>query len=244
MGKLCQIVAVEKGVKSRVYNDTTTLHKALQKPALFNGFHKKYAPINTDGEQLPPEAKKVEFSAADILKTVKGLMTESITLEARKDWTNCVAKADVKIDGNVLIAGAPISFLLYLEKQLNDVKTLTETLPLLDPAEDWTFDEQASLWKTNETQTHRTKKEQRSIMLVPPTDKHPGQAQLITEDTLVGYWGLVKQSGAMSKPDKLALVSRIDTLLDAVKSAREEANMTEEEVSPDAGAAVFKYILG
>ncbi|MDQ3812829.1 MAG: hypothetical protein M3347_02630 [Armatimonadota bacterium] len=38
--KLNQVVAIEKGVKSRVYGEVTELHKTSQKPELFNGFIK------------------------------------------------------------------------------------------------------------------------------------------------------------------------------------------------------------
>jgi hypothetical protein len=42
MGKLNQIIAVEKGVKSLIYSQITEVHKAAQKPALFNGFLKLF----------------------------------------------------------------------------------------------------------------------------------------------------------------------------------------------------------
>ena len=243
MGKLCQLVAVERGIKTRNYNELTTLNKAVEKPLLFNGFHKRYKANDDKGEVLPEENQKVQFNAKEILNTVSRLMTESITMEARKDWTNCEAVANVSIDGTVLIKDAPISFLLYLEKQLDDVKTIASNIPLLDPAEDWTLDANSSLWKSKETQTHRTKKEQRPIVLIQPTPEHPGQAQLINEDILVGHWHLQKMSGALSKPEKTNLLNRIDRMIDAVKEATQTANMTEEVQAPDAGAAIFQYIL-
>ena len=41
MAKLNQILAIEKGIKTRVYGEFTELHNATQKPALMNGFHKQ-----------------------------------------------------------------------------------------------------------------------------------------------------------------------------------------------------------
>ncbi len=38
MAKLNQIIAIEKGIKSKAYAHVTELHKACQKPDLFNGF--------------------------------------------------------------------------------------------------------------------------------------------------------------------------------------------------------------
>ncbi|HEX5084517.1 MAG TPA: hypothetical protein VFY40_20945 [Blastocatellia bacterium] len=41
MSKLNQIVAIEKGVKSRVYGEITEMRKLSQKPDLFSGFSKQ-----------------------------------------------------------------------------------------------------------------------------------------------------------------------------------------------------------
>lgn len=45
MAKLNQIIAVEKGVKSKSYSDLTELNKVVQKPDLFNGLVKRYEKI-------------------------------------------------------------------------------------------------------------------------------------------------------------------------------------------------------
>jgi hypothetical protein len=42
MSKLNQILAVEKGIKTRVYAELAELAQATQKPALVNGFMKTY----------------------------------------------------------------------------------------------------------------------------------------------------------------------------------------------------------
>jgi hypothetical protein len=115
-------------------------------------------------------------------------------------------------------------------------------LPELDPAESWTFDENASLYKSEPTRSNRTKKVQKAIVLYDATEKHPAQTQLITEDTVVGVYTQTKMSGALPLPQKRAMLSRIDELLRAVQKAREEANAVvaaEQKI----GAAVFRYIL-
>ena len=68
MAKLNQIIAIEKGIKSRIYGDVTDLHKASQKPDLFNGFAKHYQRKDEDGEDLPPEQKHVQFAASEVLR--------------------------------------------------------------------------------------------------------------------------------------------------------------------------------
>lgn len=244
MAKLNQIIAIEKGTKSRVYSADTERDKILQKPALFNGMTRNYKSNDDQGDQLPPEKVKVQHKVKDILDQVERHNTEYFDLTARKDWTNCTAKADVVIDGAVIIPQAPVSFLLFLEKQLTDLKTMIGRLPVTDVAEDWELDENSGLFKTAETKAHRTKKVQKPIVLIAPTVEHPGQAQLVTEDIIEGYWYATKQSGAMRQPDQDTILERIVKLLQAVKQAREAANMQEEVDTPKIGEPVFTYLFG
>lgn len=243
MAKLNQIIAIEKGIKSRVYGEITLLHKAIQKPELFNGFNKEYQSKDEDGERLPGEKKRVQYVARDVLRTVERLSTEIMGVTARKDWTNCVAKAPVVVDGEEIIPAAPVSYLLFLEKQLTDFHTIVVEMPTLDEGEAWVKDENTGLYRTDATSTHRTKKVAKPIVLYPATAEHPAQTQMVTEDVIAGFWQQTKQSGAMPKPEKQALLSRTEKLLRAVKEAREAANVNDEVTTPDAGAAIFGYLL-
>lgn len=243
MAKLNQIIAVEKGIKSRTYSEISELHKAAQKPELFNGFSKTYQPVDEEGEKLPGESKRVQFVATHILKNVERLTTELMTVTARKDWTNCIAHGTVTVDDSVIVFNAPVSYLLFMEKQLTDIRTFVACLPVLDSTEDWTLDANAGIYKSNVTQTHRTKKVQRPIVLYAAMPEHPAQTQMITDDVLAGYWSSVKQSGALPATEKQALLARVDKLLRAIKDAREAANMNDEIESPNVGAAVFNYLL-
>lgn len=244
MAKLNQIIAIEKGIKSSAYGALTELNKAAQKPDLFNGFSKTYRKKDEDGEELPPEGKRVQYTSGEVLRAAERALTDLADVTARKDWTNCVAKADVVVDGKTLIASAPVSFLLFMEKQLTDLRTLVGNLPVLDVAEDWKSDPNSGLYRTEPTETHRTKKMQKPIVLYAATTEHPAQTQLITEDVIAGWWVLTRQSGAMPKPEKQKLQDRIDKLIQAIKQAREAANMFDETDAPAIGAPVFGYLLG
>src|SRR5262245_27207323 len=114
MAKLNQILAIEKGLKTRVYAEFTELHPATQTPGLMNGFHKSYQPRDEDGETYPPESQKVQHNAADVLDRVAAILTELFDITATKDWSNCQAKADVVIDGRTLAKDVPAPYLLFL----------------------------------------------------------------------------------------------------------------------------------
>lgn len=244
MPKLNQVVAIEKGVKSRSHSEISEVYKKLQKPVLFNGLSKTYQPKDEDGETYPQENQKVQESVVDILRTVEKTKTELFDVTAQKDYGNTTAKADVVLpDGTVIVKDAPVPYLLFLEKELTDLRTLVSAIPVLDSTDDWSADNHSGLYKTDAVKRNSTKKVQKALVLYPATDKHPAQTQLITEDVTVGVWEQVKYSGALGKPDQEALVERVEALLNAVKFAREEANNADAP-KVNVGEAIFDYILG
>lgn len=244
MAKLNQVVAIESGVKTRVNAQVSELYKSVQHPALFEGFSKQYRPLAEDGEQFPAENKTVQLTSDGVLRQAAKALTELFDVTAQKDFANTQAKADVAVDGKVLVSGAPVPYLLFLEKQLTDLHTLVSKTPVLDPAETWTEDKNSGLQRTNPTQTVRTKKVQRGLVLHPGTDKHPPQTQLITEDVTVGHWDQTKFSGAMAAPEHAKLLGRIEKLQRAVKFAREEATAATAAPAQNVGETVFGWIFG
>lgn len=72
MAKLNQIIAVEKGIKSKSHQDLTAAHHGLQKPALLAGISRTYQPKDEEGEQLPPESTRVQVQAEDVLRETAG----------------------------------------------------------------------------------------------------------------------------------------------------------------------------
>ncbi len=226
--RLNQVLAIESDLKKRVYSELTELDKACRKPDLLNGFVSTYEPLAEDGEMFPPEHKRVQFNTREVLQTIHKSLGELFDIEATKDFANCDAKADIVVDGQVLMAQVPTTYLLFLEKQLKDIGTMLERIVELDPAEEWRGDENdRGMYVSAPNKRHRTKKVQRGIVLYPATTEHPAQAQLITEDQIVGYVTTVKRSGAIPLELKRTLQRRVEKLSNVVKSAREEANTCE-----------------
>jgi hypothetical protein len=241
--KLNQIIAVEKGVKSRSYQDLTEAHHALQKQTLLSGIARTYRPRDEEGEQLPPESTKVQVKAQDIIRQTVDVLTKLFDVTATKDWANCKAKADVVVDGQTLLKDVPATYLLFLEKQLTDLHTFVKKLPVLDASETWTFDASADCWATEPVQTLRTKKVPRNHVKAEATDKHPAQVEVYYEDVTVGFWRTIKYSGALPAQRANELLARVEKLQQAVKFAREEANSLEVE-DIKVGDTIFKYLFG
>jgi hypothetical protein len=241
--KLNQIIAVEKGVKSRSFQQLTETHHALQKPTLLSGIARVYQPRDEEGEQLPPESTRVQVRAEEIIRRTAQILTELFDVTATKDWANCQARADVVIDGRKLLEQVPVSYLLFLEKQLVDLHTFVKKLPVLDASEAWDRDPATDAWATEPVLTVRTKKIPRNHVKAEATDKHPAQVEVYYEDVPVGTWRTVKFSGALPAGRVNQLLQRVERLQQAVKFAREEANGVEVE-ERKIGDRVFDYLFG
>jgi hypothetical protein len=241
--KLNQIIAVEKGVKSKSFADLTEAHHALQKTAPLAGISRVYQPKDEEGEQLPAESTKVQIKAEDVLRQVSESLTRLFDVTATKDWSNRTARADIVVDERTIAREVPVTYLLFLEKQLVDLHTFVKKLPVLDAAESWTRDDSSDSWKTEAVRTNRTKKVPRNHVKAEATEKHPAQVDVYYEDVAVGYWTTVKFSGALPAKRVNDILDRVLKLQTAVKFAREEANnvdVTDQRV----GAAVFGYLFG
>lgn len=243
MAKLNQIIAVEKGVKSGAVRDLTDAHQMLQKPALLMGIARTYQPKDEEGEQLPPESTRVQVKADEVIARTGNILARLFDVTATKDWANCEARADIVVDGRTLLPDVPVSYLLFLEKQLVDLHTFVKKLPVLDPAEAWSDDPSADVWRTEPVRTIRTKKVPRNHVKAEATDKHPAQVEVYYEDVPVGYWTTVKFSGALPASRVNEMLERVDKLQQAVKFAREEAN-GREVTDRKVGEAVLAYIFG
>jgi hypothetical protein len=240
--KLSQIIAIEKGVKSKSYADLTQAHHDVQKQALLTGLSRTYQPKDEDGEQLPPESTRVQVKGEDVLRQIAANLTRLFDVTATKDWANCTARADVVVDGRPLLRDVPVSYLLFLEKQLTDLHTFVKKLPVLDGAEAWTHDPSTDWYRTEAVRTLRTKKVPRNHVKAEATEKHPAQVEVYYEDIAVGYWTQTKFSGALPAQRVNELVERVEKLSQAVKFAREEAN-TFEVTDQRVGETVFGYLF-
>ena len=242
MARLNQIIAVEKGIKTRSHQELTEAHHALQKPALLSGIARSYRPKDEEGEQLPPEATRVQAKAEEVIRKTSEILVALFDVTATKDYTNCKARADVVVDGKTLIAAAPVTYLLFLEKQLVDLHTFVKKLPVLDASESWVFDPSADCWATEPVQTSKTKKIPRNHVKSEATEKHPAQVEVYHEDVVVGQWKTVKFSGALPAKRVNELLERVEKLQHAVKFAREEANNQEAD-EQKIGRSVLSYLF-
>ena len=227
MTKLNQIVAVVNGKKTEAQKALTEIYRKCSLNDLFSGLSRTYRPKNDGDEVLPPEGRMVQYNVTEALKEFKESLGGLLDVVATQDFANGEARADVVVDSKVVLSDVPVTYLLFLEKQLVDLHTFVSKLPVLDSGEKWEFDPNQDHYTSATSTTNRTKKVLQHKILVEATDKHPAQVEKWQEDITVGYWDITKFSGAMPVKEKKELVSKVKQLQDAVKFARETANQLE-----------------
>jgi hypothetical protein len=243
---LHEIVAVVRGRKADAQKFVTGGYHELQKPDLFDGMVRTYRPFEDEksgGETQPTETKNVQRVLLKVVGDARARWTDLFDGVATMDAGNQLAKGDVEVDGAVLAAGVPVTTLLFLQQQLTHVKTFLEALPVPDPAERWVYDPALDVLVSAEAVTNRTQKLQQALVVVPGTDKHAGQGQVITKDVAVGQYTTVKHTTRVPADCKAEALARVDKLLDAVKTARERANAIEVD-KVRIGAAVMDHVFG
>lgn len=241
--KLNQIIAIEKGVKNIAEEVRTRAYQILQKPDLFRGHSRTYTPKIDGDEQLPPDNKTVPFQVSILLNEINQGMLEYFDITYAKEFGNTSAVADIVLEnGDVLLSKVPVTYLLFLEKQLEHTHTLISKIPLLDFAENWTFDQSSGLFKSDRVDTLRTKKVERPLVLYDATKDHPAQVKTVTEDIPVGTWTTVKVSSEYDVKKVKEMALRVLELQRAVKKAREQANSIEV-AQPKVAEKILDYIF-
>jgi hypothetical protein len=243
MTQLHQIIAIEKSEKASGVAALTRAHHTLAKPALMSGIARTYRDRrDEDGDELPSESTRVQVRADAVIAEVVEKLIRMYDVVATKENSNRNALADVVVDGDVILKDMPVTVLLFLEKQLVDLRTFVQKLPVLDQSEQWTYDTTTDAYATEPVQTTRTKKVPKAFVRAPATQHHQAVVDAFHEDVIVGTWTTVKFSGALPASRVKVLVERVEAMQRAVKTAREAANSVPV-VDMQIGKKFFDYLF-
>ena len=137
----------------------------------------------------------------------------------------------------------PVPYLLFLEKQLADIKAFAAAIPTLPIDRDWSYDSNRGLYVSGPIETAKTKKVTEFVVAYEATDKHPADVREVSNDIVEGTWSQLRFSGALPQDELNAILRRVDDLLKGVVKAREAANgITVNQ--QDTAAPLLGYIFG
>lgn len=243
MGKLHEILAVEgekKKTAEAILEETKVTFVKRQEH--FTALRKEYQPDNEAERSIeqPVEVKPMIETVAGKLKYMADHQATFMDVVYQKELANCVAKADVILDGQTIAESVPATVLLGLESKLKALKEAYLMIPTLIPGEDWHYDPETGTY-TNVDKKVRTKKVFKNHVKAPATEKHPAQVDTYAEDERIGLVVTTKVTSVLSPGRKSELLTRIDDLLAAVKTARQRANSVEVPFAK-IGKTLFDYI--
>lgn len=241
--KLNQTIALQAGKKQKAKDTLTEAYHQIKKPDLFTGLTRTYQARDDGGEILPDERKTAQMRVNDLIRSVRKDLVEMFDITATQDYANCVARADIILDGKKLLENVPVTHLLWLEKQLVDLRTFVSSLPVLDPTEEWVYSSDQDGFVSKAVRTNRTKKVPKSHVKYEATTEHPAQVEMYMEDVWVGTWTQVKFSGCLPAKLKNEMLERVGKLVDATKLAREEANSVAVQTIKT-GNQILDYVFG
>jgi len=253
MGKIHQIIAVEKEIRSNAAKQIDIVKDLfVRKLHLFNTHSKLYEALDEADTERPEEEKPQPIKRIhNILNDLDSSVSEVFDCILQKENANTSAREDIIIELDddsesiVLARNVPVAALVQIENILDTVKTkVYDTIPVLDETKKWNCGDSVNnegLYFTDETKKQRTKKIPKGLVLHNGTDKHPPQVVTINEDKAVGTWATTFYSGLISQKQKKRLLLNVDLLQKAVKKARARANDVEVE-NLRIGKKLFNFI--
>ena len=247
MSKLHELLAVENDLEKVATNLVGEAKTTFTKKAnLFNGSVKTAVMFDADDPTPAPEVIKLEETVPGKLAYVGKAIARWFDAVLQKEATNQTANADLIVDGEVLATGLPATFLLGLETKLKRLRDMYIELPTLQPGVVWELaaDEGDGIFRAVDAQERFiTAKTVKSTVLYEATEQHPAQIDKWNEDVKVGKYIVRGTSGMITSAEKAEILGRIDTLLQAAKSARMRANSVDV-VQINIGHTLVDYING
>lgn len=237
-GKLHQILAVDgelKGTYDKILGEGLKAFK--ERSAHYQGHSKTYLCTLEDDLDIPAnDIKEPTETVPAKLRYIQNSIIKHLDAIYQKELANTEAKADIIIefdDGTTQLIeeDVPATVLLNLETKFKEIRAVYEAAPTYDPERRWEkLDGEEDVYVTKPVETVRSRKVEEVLLLVAPTQYHPGQAKTTQVDKNVGKWQTIYKSGALSPLQKSKLLGKLDLLIQAFKKARQRAN--DQSVPP------------
>lgn len=218
----------------------------------FMGQRRTFRPFAVDedaghgaGERLEAETRIVKTVPEELGRLMAG-WGKALDLAHLIDQANTEAKADVSVEGEVVLARVPATFLLQLEKRLREIRTVFKEVPTFDPVRRWEGDPGADkehVLRAEPTVTIRKQRQRKYNVMVEATKEHPAQVDVVEVDEPVGEIRTHEWTGMISPRRKAALLEQVDTLIAAVKTARSRANEVEVDPTRKVAERLAEFLL-
>ena len=206
-----------------------------KKQSHFNGYEKTLKMYSDERKQEETGARESKDLVTTVEKKLKYISKSQVKYYdalLQQEATNQKAVADLVVEGKTIAENLPATFLLGMESRLKAFRAVLENIPTLDPSLSWKIDVEAGegIYVTEQTDTsYKQEKTVQHKVIVPATKEHPAQIREWADNKNVGTFFVTRRSSCISPAEKSKLLEKTDTLIRAVKKARQRANSTEIE---------------
>lgn len=245
-GKQHQLLAILPSLQGSAKQvESETVKTFRERHGHFLGLFKTYTPHDEEGDKQPndgnPHVVTTVGEKVDYFAKVWG---QHINAMLQVEATNQEATGDIAI-GDTVIGDVPATFLIQLDKKLNVLRAVLGSMPTLDPQRAWKDapDKGEGISTCEPITSYSYKKVRKNHELAPATEHHPAQVEMFIDDVQVGQWLTQHWSGMIAPAVKAGILSRLDTLQQAVKKALSQANDTQHSTRTIA-RDLFSFVLG
>lgn len=248
MAELHQVLAVDKDLEAaakKIINETIVVFS--KKGDNFAGHHKTlemFDEARTQEAEGLEEHKEIVTTVPKRLNYTADFIAKHLDCLMQKESTNQHACADITIGNEVIATNVPATMLLGLERELSKLRSVYDSIPTLAPGIAWIPATQLGegIYRAaRPRKTQRTEKTMKVITLAKATKEHKEQVTTNNVDEVVGQWTTEVWSGLVSPAIKADMMNRLDSLIQAVKKARAEANK-QEVMNITIGKEIMDYI--
>ncbi len=254
MTKLHEILAVEPDLEGTAKKIVKETERTFERAELFLGFDRTWEMFaEADQRETPPaERQRMETTVGERLDYTAKHLTKYYDGVLTKELANQEAKADLAMDGKVLIKDAPATFLLGLETKLKSLREMYGRIPTLPMGKEYVADLSIhpNAWRAKDPEIrYKSRKTFQHKVLVPaqfPKEGEggtslPAQIERWEENENVGQSTKNLWFGSVPSAEKAAILARLDALIQACKRARQRANDIEIK-RQNVCRALFQFI--
>lgn len=250
MGKLHETLSVIDSLQTQLKAILEEAKGTLaNKEGLFKGIivEQRSLAVSDDDKVEFPDAKEVSEVAENVpskLQYVGNFLASFLDAEYQKDEGNRIAKADIVVDGDVLLSGVSAVTLLTLEHKLRAFRDVAASAKTYDPTRVWTpAPNTPNVFEAPPVRKALKVAREGAEIVVKESDKHPAQWRPVKIERIVATRETRELTGLISPLRKHKLLARIDAVIVAVKQARQRANEVEVP-GTKIGAPLIEYLLG
>ena len=242
MTKLHEVLAVEPDLEGTAKKMVAEVVKTFGKAEMFFGFTKTWEMFDeAQADQAPPSEHRAMATTVDAkldwVCAAVGRYWDGVLVKER---TNQEARADLVVDGVLLIEDAPATFLLALENKLRALRVMYDAIPTLPTGEEWEhapdIGEHVVRARHPEIRFKTAKTFQHQVLVPAQFPKEgeggtslPAQVERWEETVNVGRSVRQLWTGLIPAARKAEILGRLDRVLRETKSARQRANDIEVE---------------